>query len=117
MRKLISILLIIACVITFGACAKKPDTEVTPNPGENQGGVNNQAQGENEPQATVDPGVDLEEDILSGDETTSSATPVPETSVTQETPSNDANNESVLPTATPVVEETPSVITLPFDAF
>ena len=133
MRKIVSVLLIIACVITFGACAKKNPqiTETTPTPevntqggdtvesvGDAQQGTENNGDGsENslQPVSTTDPGVDLEEDILTEDDVT---TPAPDNSTAQATPkadqgSNDNGNSDTAPAAT----ETPTVITLPFDKF
>ena len=151
MKKLISILLVIACLFTLGACAKKQKPVVTPTPAVNsqegasaegdvsgtdeninQGGSEStpvaSSKAENSdpavtatPKPTVDPGVDLEEDILTGDDVVS-ATPTP---TPTQAPSS-SGNEDVTPTATPTATPMPTfsplfdddtVISLPMDVF
>ena len=132
MRKIVSVLLIIACVITFGACAKKkpPITETTPTPEVNtQGGDNVESAGDAQqgtensgdgsvasaqPAVTTDPGVDLEEDILTEDDITTSA---PDNTTAQATPKADQGSNNNGTSDAPVATETPAVITLPFDKF
>ena len=154
MKKLVSLLLIITCLFTLGACAKKKNPVVTPTPAVNTqegdstegdsigAGEENIQQGTSEstpvvsdnaensqapsaaetPKVTVDPGVDLDEDILTGDDVVSSTpTPTP-------TQAPSSGNEDVTPTATPtaIPEATPTlpplvdddtVISLPMDFF
>ena len=81
MKKIVSVLLVIACLFTLGACAKKKNPVVTPTPA-----VNTQ-EGDSTEGDSIGAG---EENIQQG---TSESTPVV---------SNDANNSQ-----TPSVTETP----------
>lgn len=147
MKRFLSIILIITCIFTLGACAKKQNPVATPTPAVNtqEGGANvddvigedeGLTEGENQqqsgttatsepavsaealptPTATVDPGVDLEEDILTGNDV---ATPAP----TQTTSSGNAEvtaTPTAAPTATatlPPLVEGDTVISLPMDFF
>ena len=139
MKKLLSILLVISCVMVLGACKAKlgsdaPKKEVTPTPAPSK-----QEQGTSDSGASVgtvtfepddvNPGFDLEEDVLE-DEPSVTTTPTVKPD-TQATPSGQATPtpepvESVQPseppqitaTAEPTAQPTePPVISLPFDSF
>lgn len=135
MKKVLSILLIISCVIVLGACkAYKPMDKVTPTPApseQEQGTPDNDASGEeatpNEGTVTFEPGIDLEEDILD-DEPSVTATPKPDTQMPssgQVTPTPDAvtseqptETTTTTATAEPTAQPTePPVISLPMDIF
>ena len=133
MRKLLSILLVISCVMVLGACkGDTPKDEVTPTPapiGQEQGTPDNGTSSENTPATDVDPGLNLEEDVL-GDEPSVTATPTPKPD-TQTTPSGQATPTpdavtpaassqptlAVTPTAAPPAQTTAPVISLPMDWF
>ena len=149
MKKLIAILLVITCLFTLGACAKKQKPLATPTPAVNTqegdfaegdvtgtGNENTQQGGkENTPAVSVDavnsetptttstppvtaePGVDLNDDVLTDDVVTQTATPA----LTQ-TPS--LGNQDVTPTVEPTIIATfpplfddDTVISLPMDIF
>lgn len=136
MKKVLSILLIISCVIVLGACkAYKPMDNVTPTPApseQEQGTPDNGTSGNeatpNEGTVTFEPGIDLEEDILD-DEPSVTATPTPKPgtqtpSSGQATPTPDAviseqpTETTTTATAEPTAQPTePPVISLPMDVF